>query len=249
MRRLLVVLGLILAGCAPDAAPADVSAETPTYTAPPVAERVSVSPEGQLTISGRTGPDERVRIIQMDGTAHGGTADGNGAFSIAIPAGGDEDLLFNLSVERAGQSVSSDGWLFSPGHAPNRAVMLRIGGASRPVGPAPLLAVLDMDGGGGVALAGRSTPGARVRVSLDGQARGAAQADETGLWFMVLSSTVSAGPHQVTVNDGEDRVDRRLDLQPQRASGPLESTHFPDAVRVVWALPGGGNQTTWILLP
>ncbi|HRH19243.1 MAG TPA: hypothetical protein PLE81_01245 [Brevundimonas sp.] len=249
MHRRMVMVGLVLAGCAPDAAPTDVSSDAPAYTAPPVADSVAVAAPGQLTVSGRAGPDERVRVIQMDGTAHGGTADANGTFSIAMPAGSGTDLLFNLSVERAGQSVSSDGWLFSPANVPSRSVMLRIGGASLPVGPAPLLAVVDMDAGGGVALAGRSTPGARVRVSLDGQDRGAAQADESGLWFTVLSSTVSAGPHQITVNDGGDRVDRRVDLQPQRASGPLEVAHLEDAVRIAWVLPGGGNQTTWILLP
>lgn len=249
MRRLVMLVGLLLAACTPDAAPTDVEADAPAYTAPPVADRVLAGEAGQVTAEGRAGPDERVRVIQMDGTAHGVTADGAGNFSISVPAASAADRLFNLSVDRSGQSVSSDGWLFSPMAAPSRAVMLRIGGASLPVGPAPLLAVVDMDAGGGVALSGRADPGTTVHVTVDGEAMGTAQADQGGRWFVVLTSTVTPGLHRLVASAGDQQMARDVMLVPQHGEGPLEASPVDGAVRIAWALPGGGSQTTWILLP
>lgn len=220
----------------------------PAYAAPPVASAVEVSSQGGLTVRGQAGPDERVRLIQMDGTAHGVTAGGDGAFAIVVPGVTATNLLFNLSVERAGQSVSSDGWLFSPAAAPTRAVMLRAGGASRPVGAAPLLATIDMDPGGGVALAGRAEPGAMVSINIDGQARGRAEAGEDGVWFMVLTSAVPAGPHTLVARAGEEEARAELNLAPSRPEGALETVAVPSGVRIAWGLPGGGSQTTWVLL-
>lgn len=206
-------------------------------------------PAGQITVAGRAGPDERVRINQLDGTAHGVTADSAGLFSVSIPAPTPTNRLFNLSVERAGRSVSSDGWLFSPAQNPARSVMLRIGGASLPVGPAPLLAVVDMDAGGGVALSGRAAEGATVSVSIDGQARGTVRVGPDGRWFTVLSATVAPGSHQILVTAGDQRNQRELSLVPQPSPGTLDVAEVEGAVRIAWALPGGGNQTTWILMP
>lgn len=252
MMRVLAIAawaGVLLAACSPDAAPTDVAPAAPAYAAPPVAHRVQADGSGAITVIGRAGPDERVRLIQMDGTAHGVTADAAGVFAVTVPGGADADRLFNLSVERAGQSVSSDGWLFSAAIAPARAVMLRVGGASLPVGAAPLLAVVDMDAGGGVAMSGLAQAGEMVRVAVDGQMRGQVRAGPDGRWFTVLAATVTPGEHQVTVTVGERREQRLLSLVPVRSNGALETAQVDGAVRVAWALPGGGSQTTWILLP
>ena len=245
-----VAASVLIVGCTPDgAAPTDTPTDEPSYASPPVASGVESSASGSLVVSGVAGPDERVRLIQMDGTAHGVTADGAGAFAVAVPGGAGVDRLFNLSVERAGQSVSSDGWLFSPAAAPERAVMLRSGGASLPVGPAPLLAVIDMDNGGGVAAAGLAQDGETVSLSVDGRPSGSVRAGPDGRWFLVLSSAVSPGPHQITASVGDRRDQRSLDLSPVRPEGALEAHPVEGAVRVAWALPAGGSQTTWILLP
>lgn len=244
-----VLMAGLLAGCSPDAAPTDVAPDTPTYAAPPVADIVRTDGSGAITVVGRAGRDERVRLIQMDGSAHGVTADGTGAFAVAVPGSAGTDRLFNLSVERAGQSVSSDGWLFSPAAAPARAVMLRVGGASLPVGDAPLLAVVDMDAGGGVAMSGRAEPGATVRIALDGQALDSIEAGPNGVWFAVLAAAVTPGVHQISASVGDRREQRELTLGPTRPTTAVDAAPVDGAIRVAWALPGGGSQTTWILLP
>ena len=249
VRKCVVLFGLVLVACSPDTAPTESTAETPAYTAPPVALGVQARGSGDLVIEGRAGPDERVRVIQLDGTAHGVTADAAGVFAISVPGGPRADRLFNLSVDRSGQSVSSDGWLFSPEAAPERAVMLRVGGASLPVGPAPLLAVVDMDGGGGVAVSGLADPGATVAVAVDGERRGSVTAGPDGRWSLVLTSTLAQGPHRITASAGELRDSRDVVLVSQTPSTALESASVDGAIRVAWSLPGGGSQTTWILLP
>lgn len=245
----MAVTACLVGACSPGPAqPTGSEATQPAYAAPPVALAIETAAQGGLTIRGRAGPDERVRLIQMDGTAHGVTAGGDGAFAISVPGAAATNRLFNLSVERAGQSVSSDGWLFSPAAAPTRAVMLRAGGASLPVGAAPLLATVDMDPGGGVALAGRGAPGETITLTVDGQTAGRAVAGDAGVWFLVLPTALSQGRHSFVASaDGrEARAD--LDLTPIRPDGALEAATVAGGVRVAWGLPGGGTQTTWILL-
>lgn len=244
----MVAMATLIGACSPGPTQStDSEVMQPAYAAPPVAVAVETASQAGLTIRGRAGPDERVRLIQMDGTAHGVTAGGDGAFAITVPDRTPTDLLFNLSVERAGQSVSSDGWLFSPGAAPTRAVMLRAGGASLPVGAAPLLATIDMDPGGGAALAGRAEPGAMVAISIDGQSLGRVEAGDSGVWFMVLPSALSPGSHVLVASVGEQQARAELNLVSVRPEGALETVAVPNGVRVAWGLPGGGSQTTWIL--
>lgn len=248
-RTAIAFIGLVAAACGGEVAPAaDTAADAPAYAAPPVATQVSVE-SGRVVVSGRAGPGERVRLIEMDGTAHGVTADDQGLFSISMPDTAASDRLYNLSVERAGQSVSSDGWLFSPAASPGRAVMLRAGGASLPVGPAPLLAVVDIDSGGGVALSGRAGGGEDVTVTLDGRSVGRVRADADGRWFTVLAAAVSGGGHRVGASVGERSEARDIDVSAVRPAGAIEVAPLSDALRVAWSLPGGGAQTTLILLP
>ena len=246
---MIALIGVALAGCTGEAAPAaDASADAPAYAAPPVATHVGVE-GGRVVVSGQAGPDERVRLIEMDGTAHGVTADAEGRFSISLPGTGASDRLYNLSVERAGQSVSSDGWLFSPGSAPERAVMLRPGGASLPVGAAPLLAVVDIDSGGGVAVAGVAEGDQDVAISLDGRTVARVRADDQGRWFSVLSSAVTPGAHRLGAAAGDLRDEREVEIAAVRPAGAIETAPVAGGVRVAWSLPGGGAQTTLILLP
>lgn len=240
---------LLLAGCGGEGAqPAEPPDDQAAYAAPPVVTSVAVD-AGGLIVSGQAGPDERVRLIEMDGVAHGVTAGPDGSFAAPVPGRGPADRLLNLTVQRAGQAVSSDGWLFSPAAAPERAVMLRPGGASLPIGEAPLLAVADVDSGGGLALAGRARPGQAVEVRIDGEPRGATEAAADGRWVLVLSSAVAPGVHAIAVTAGDRQARRSLALEPSQASGPIRVEPIEGAVKIAWALPGGGAQTTWILLP
>lgn len=248
MRAAILTAALALAACGGESAPAaDATQDAPAYAAPPVATHVELQ-DGQVVVAGRAGPGERVRLIEMDGTAHGVTADDRGLFAISLPGASPQDRLFNLSVERAGQSVSSDGWLFSPGSAPQRALMLRAGGASLPVGPAPLLAVVDVDGGGGVAVSGVASADQSVTVSLDGRPAAEARADSQGRWFAVLSAATTPGPHRIAAVAGDQREDRMIDLTLVRSDGAISAAPNDTGIRIAWALPGGGAQTTLLLL-
>lgn len=251
MRRLATILmaGMAIAACSGEAAaPTDAADDAPAYAAPPVATHVAVE-GGRVVVNGRAGPGERVRLIEMDGAAHGVTADDSGDYAISLPGTAPADRLYNLSVERAGQSVSSDGWLFSPAAAPERAVMLRAGGASLPVGPAPLLAVVDIDSGGGMAASGRADADEDVALSIDGRTVARVRADGEGRWFAVLSATAPAGSHRLAAVAGDRREERTVEVASVRPAAAIEPTAIEGAVRVAWALPGGGYQTTLILLP
>lgn len=249
MRRLLVpflALGL-LAGCSrePEEAP-QTAVQNAAYATPPAIRSVTAG-AGGLEISGLAEAGERIRLIEMDGTAHGVTAGENGAFSLTLPATGPQDRLIAVNVQRAGRAVSADGWLFSPASAPERAVMLRPGGASLPVGQAPLIAAIDVDGAGGVAVSGVTEPGVEVEVRVDGVRSGRAQADPTGRWSLALETPLAAGQHRFLAVSSS-QLERTVDLAAVRPATPLETAAFEGGVRVAWALPGGGAQTTYILL-
>ena len=250
MRRLLVpflALGL-LAGCGrePEEAP-QTSVQNAAYATPPSIRSVTAAPGGGLEITGLAEAGERIRLIEMDGTAHGVTAGEDGGFNLTLPAAGPQDRLIAVNVQRAGRAVSADGWLFSPAAAPERAVMLRPGGASLPVGEAPLIAAIDVDGAGGVAVSGVTEPGAEVELRVDGARSGVAQADATGRWSLALEAPLAAGQHRFLAVSSSQR-ERTVDLAAVRPAAPVETTPFDGGVRVAWALPGGGAQTTYLLL-
>lgn len=243
------LLALLLAaacGQAPPTAPEE-HARASVYVPPPTVLAVEAEGGGSVVIRGRAAPDERVRLIEMDGTAHGVTAGADGRFSLAMPSPRPTDRLISLNAQRTGQSVSSDGWLFSPATAPERAVMLRPGGPSRPVGSAPLLATLDIDAGGGAALGGAATPGQELQVRINGANRGRPVSGPDGVWTLVLGSPLAAGEQRIQVIGPESQVDRTITPLFVRPGASLESATVQGAIRVAWALPGGGAQTTYIL--
>lgn len=245
----LVLAGLVsLAACAdgPEA-PARAVQDEAAYAMPPVVSAVARQGDGSLVVSGTATADERIRLVDLSGRTHGTTADAEGAFSLALPANETGDHLLSLTVQRAGRAVSSDGWLFAPRAAPQRAVMLRPGAASLPIGAAPLLAVVDHDGGGGVALSGRAEAGATVEIGLDGQPRGAVVAGPDDLWSTSLVLEGPTGSHLFTVASSGRRESVTIPLSASDPAQPVEVSILDGAIRVAWRLPGGGAQTTWII--
>lgn len=240
---------LTVAGCGGGAREAEApAAQQDAYVSPPAVTTVRASETGALAITGSAEAGERIRLIEMNGTAHGVTADDQGDFELILNGAAPADRLFSVNVQRGGQAIPADGWLLSPAAAPERAVMLRPGGASLPVGRAPLLAVVDVDAGGGVALSGVAEPGAEVEVRIDGLRQGSTEADAAGRWSLVPGATLTAGEHRVLVIAGT-QIEHTLDLTPVRPTGPVQTATVPGALRVAWGLPGGGAQTTFVLLP
>ncbi|WP_296820606.1 hypothetical protein [Brevundimonas sp.] len=244
----LLAMLAVLTGCSGGAREAEApAAEDDAYASPPAVTAVRLSDTGGLTVIGSAEPGERIRLIEMNGTAHGVTTDARGVFELSLNADGAADRLFSVNVQRAGQAIPADGWLMSPAAAPERAVMLRPGDASLPVGPAPLLAVVDVDAGGGVALSGVAEPGAEVEVRIDGVRQGVTEADATGRWSLTPSATLPAGEHRVLVI-ADVQVEHALDLTPIRPTGPMQTEAVPSGLRIAWGLPGGGAQTTFLIL-
>ncbi len=241
-----LALGL-LAACGREAEQTPQAAvQDAAYAAPPTIASVARAPDGGLAISGSAEPGERIRLIEMDGTAHGVTAGEDGAFSLTLPATAAQDRLISVNVQRADRAVSADGWLFSPAAAPERALMLRPGGASLPVGAAPLLATVDVDAGGGAAVSGVTEPNEEVEVRIDGVRSGTTQADASGRWSLALRTPLSAGQHRILAVSS-NQLERTVDLAAVRPTAPFETSVLDGAIRIAWALPGGGAQTTYLL--
>lgn len=241
-----LVAGAVSAACeAPEPPPPPAADAAAAFAAPPAVVAVAVADDG-LEVRGLAGAGERVRLLAAGGDAHGATADESGRFAVRIPASG-ADQLFGLTVQRQGRAVPAEGWLYVPPGGAGSALVLRPGAPAAPLEGAPLLAAVDYDGGGGLAVSGRTAPGTAVRVLLDGVVAGETEADATGLYGVRLASPAAPGPHDIQVNAGGLRVERRLVLAAAPPDGVVGSAPMEGGWRVAWRPPGGGAQTTYVL--
>src|SRR5690606_32333366 len=109
MRVLLSGLAVLaLAACSDsDRPPTAATLEGAAYAVPPRVTAVRADGHGGLVVEGRAEPDERVRLIEMDGSAHGAEAEADGRFTVPAPGGAGQDRLLAVDVQRAGRSVAS----------------------------------------------------------------------------------------------------------------------------------------------
>lgn len=243
--------GLWAAGCeAPEAAPPPPAATAATsYAAPPRVVEVEAAEDG-LLVRGRAAPGERVRLLTVEGGAHGAAADSEGDFVVLAPGGEPgQPRLLGLSGQRGGRAVPAEGWLYVPPGAPEAAVVLRPGAPAAVLGAAQLLAAVDYDGGGAMTVSGRATPGTRVRVLVDGAPAGEGEAGPDGAFGVRLAAAVPPGERDVMVSTPEARVERRLLLAEGEAAGVMQTRAFDGGWRVTWRMPGGGHQTTFVFRP
>jgi hypothetical protein len=259
--RTLVGLGvaaaalLPLCGCGqqPQRRAADVSTEPPAasaqsdYAPPPRIVAVATGTGGSALVSGQAAPDSRIRAVTTDQATYGATADHDGRFVLELPSAG-RSRLVALSQEGARRSTRAVGWLFVPPDAPERAVLLRAGAPAGPLAGAGLMAAVDYDSGGGVAVSGRAQPNATVALSVDGGPAQEVRADGAGAWSARLAAPLPAGPHVLHVRSGSARVDRAVDVEARPIQGVFQATRERDDWRVDWTPPGGGAQTTVVLL-
>jgi hypothetical protein len=200
---------------------------------------------GAATSDPRT-PDARVSGEATDLKRYGATVGKNVRFVLEMPAATAPELIA-ISEESGRRQLKTDGYLFVPPDAPDHAVVLRAGVPSRAL-QAGLIGTIDFDSGGGVAIAGVATPGAAVDVSVDGKAVARATADGQGFWEARLGVD-KPGSHQVRVSSrGLDVVDRAFDFTAGTTTQIYTATREPDGWRIAWAMPGGGVQTTLLLL-
>jgi hypothetical protein len=247
-----LLLGLGACGGRP-AAPSqsDAGAAAPSsqsdYGPPPRIIAVASGTGGSALVSGEAAPDSRVRAVTTDQSTYGATTDHEGRFVLELPSAS-RSRLVALSAETPRRSERATGWLFIPPDAPERAVLLRAGAPAGPLAGADLIAAVDYDGAGGVAVSGRASPNAAVALAVDTSAPHELRADAAGAWSARLASALPAGPHVLHVRSGPERADRAFVLESRPIQGVFEATRERDDWRVDWTPPGGGGQTTLVLL-
>jgi hypothetical protein len=224
----------------PSAAPAD-------YVQPPHILAVKRGAAGSMLVEGSAAPDARVRAVQTDGASFGATADHKGRYAVEVPPGKGPKLIA-LSTEDPTRSVRAQGWLFIPPDAPERAVLLRPGAAARPLAGASLIAAVDYGPGGGLAISGMAGRDAPVAVALDGAAIQETHADGQGIWTLQFASPAPPGAHVLHVRSGAAHADVNVVLASRPARGLFQAGREAADWRIDWTPPGGGAQTTLLIL-
>ncbi len=246
MKRLIAALFLTcgaMAGCGPEEPAAPAAAAQSEWSAPPVIDQVAATAEG-VRIAGQAAPGARISLIAHEGAAHGATADPQGRFEVNLPVAA-SPRLFQAVIVHTNGATPAPGWLFVPPGGAAPAALLRPGAGALPIGDSGLIAAFDYDGGAAVA-SGRAAPGVEVRVSVDGEAAGAARAEADGRYRVQLPP-IPPGLRRIRVEAGQDEATADL-----RLIAPGEATFSAEAQdhgwRVIWPLPGGGAQGTWLIL-
>ena len=236
----------------PVAAAAAGARADPDFLAPPSVTRAERDGVGGVRLAGRAAPGAQVALRSPQGDHEEATAGADGAWAIVLP-GADAPRAFALSAAENGRTVRAEGAvLVSP--APDApAVLLRGGAPAWPVaapGAGLRWVSADMDAGGGAAVSGFAPPGASVRLSIDGVASGAGQADAAGRFGVLwLGTPVTDGPHAVGVATPSQGRTLTLGFGPGAAldGAPVRVAREAQGWRVAWAPPGGGGQTTLVL--
>ncbi|WP_140985501.1 hypothetical protein [Asticcacaulis tiandongensis] len=249
---LLTACGLLtLAGCGPSGAQADKDtpylATSMGYSRTPEITHIVINPEGELQVSGIAVPQGRVRLVAADGRAIGVTADAQGRFTAEVPQG-PGGSLYTLLMESGGRLIQAEGTVFVPAQSAATddpgAVFLREGAATLPMSArSGLLAALDYDAGGGMAVSGRSLPDIVIEVLVDGQTAARTRTDATGLYHALIPpANRSIGSRfQLSVRGANNTENRMVTLKaPQANRIEAEDGQW----YVHRGLSGGGAQTT-----
>lgn len=237
-----VMLGSVgLTACSPPAPPPTDAAVTRGETAagwtrPPGIAAVRREGEG-LIFSGQAEPGARVVLRSDSGAAYAAAADERGRFEIrmAAPTG---DLLLRPETQVGQDAATSPDRLLIVAGGRGPIAILRSGGPTRRLDPAPALGAVDSDGR--MRLVSGRSPSAGTPVDLRaGGESGRVAPDSSGRWSLVLSP--SAGADEIRVGDrtfiwpGEGATDTGLRVE--RAG---------EGWRVIWTGSAGARQTTWL---
>jgi len=253
-----VALGLAACGRGgaawrPADAPASPDSQESGYLRPPLLLSAQRTPGGGVVLSGRSGPQVRVRLSSPppNSTAYGATTRDNGDWSIATPASPGVGL-FGVAEELVGRDVQGEGYVaVLPAPGPAGALLRAGGGAAvlaehRPAGL--IIAAVDYDGSGAVVVSGLAKPGAPARLFVDGAAAGEARVNDRGRFSISLGSILKPGDHEVRVDCADQTSSTKFTLDhPRSISGlPYQGERTPAGWRIDWLTPGGGEQTTLI---
>jgi hypothetical protein len=218
------------------------------YVLAPEIASVAVTSTGDLLVTGQAVARGRVRLTTDKGLAFGVSADSEGRFQASLPQS-PEGSFFDLAMDVDGRLMKAEGRLFVPpsiaSDLPPKAVFIRIGAGSLPLWPqASLIALVDYDAGGGMAISGRAEAEAEVYVKFNTQTIGQTRANKSGVYSVVIPLKIRGLDQTVTlsVTSGTQSETKSIDF---KTIGSFESVRNEAGIWYVnTLLPGGGTQTT-----
>ncbi len=240
-----------LAACAPQARSPEPPS-TPGFASAPALVAALRLPGGGVRLQGSGPADATVRLLSPDGRSLGVAADAQGGWSVDLPPA-DAPGMWALSAEVAGRTVRAEGALaVLPPPAAAVALLARAGAPA--VSPAAggggvRVAAVDFDGGGGLAVSGAATPGAVLKLMLDGQPAGVGRADAQGRFGLLgVGAPPRPGPHRVQVASADAVTEVAVDTAPGPGldASPFRTARAAGGWRLDWSPPGGGVQSLFV---
>jgi hypothetical protein len=234
-----LLICIALTACSPSAPPRTAEADADSaagWTRPPEITVVQRA-QGVLLFSGEAEPGSRVVLRSESGAAYAAAADAEGRFEIrmAAPTG---DLLLQPETQIGQDAAPSPDRLLILAGGRGPIAILRAGGPTRRLDPAPALGAVDSDGRMRLA-SGRSSTGAEPIPLQAGGETGLVTPDSAGRWRLVLSPS-----------DGADeiRVGEQTFIWPGESgdAAPTGVERAGRGWRVIWTGPGGARQATWL---
>lgn len=240
--------GLVACGEKPKTTETTGAMEAAGYWRAPEITGVDQVGSNIFVVTGQTIPNARVRFSYSGQRAVGVTSDSKGRFRAELPSS-PEGGLFDLSTEDGGRSMHADGRLFIPAGAPGKAVLMRPGAPSVTLfNDFAVVAVIDYDRAGALAIAGRVAPTTAIEVILNGEIRARTTSDDRG--YYTATTQIEPPLREETANTlsimagGKETIRNFNDSLSKTESDRI--TRFEDGWRVDWILPGGGMQTTLV---
>ena len=218
------------------------------YLAPPAVMRATPARDGGVTVAGSAPPRAQVVFSTPEGQSYAATTDGRGAWRVRLPSA-PLPRLYALSSLAQGRMVHAEGAVLTiPRGA---AVMVRAGYAALPleVGGDTDIVAMDFDPAGFAGVSGTAPPHSAVQLAIDGVAAGVTQADAQGRFALLAANRrLGFGPHDLEAKTGAGVVRRVAVLAPAEPLTAVYSAQAaPGGWRVEWALNGGGVQTTVLI--
>jgi len=235
----MVAMAALAAACrpnSPEQSGEEEAGASREWARPPVIQSV-VRSGADLTISGVADPDARVVLRGDAGAAFAATADPRGRFEVRVPRPAGHLLLRPETQVGQDAAPSPDRLLvLEAGQGP--VAILRAGGPTRRLDPAPALGAIDGDGRMRLA-SGRAAPGTeQIEVQSGGETIQVAP-DEAGRWSVILPAR--GGPDPIRVNGREF-------VWPGEAAGvePFAVERLEGGWRIGWSGHGAARQSSWL---
>ena len=228
-------------------------APDPGYRAAPQVSGVAKAADGAVTLNGRALPSSQVQMLSLKGVDTGPIqADGSGAWTAQLgPVS--EPALYSLTEKAGGQTVEAEGLIAVLPGAPTVA-LLRAGFGAVVVqdsrkAPLKILAV-DYDMAGATVVSGSAPASSPVRVLVDDQPPAEGAAGPDGRFSLTLPKPLPAGRHRLQAQTPKALagVEVALTAPALPRSGPYQAQAQSSGWRIDWITPGGGAQTTLLLV-